>query len=276
MRRMAKRWLAAGLVLAVSAGVAFGRIPEPDTIVVGAVENAPSGRTLEVRAVVDGATLASVGVTDVKGKFVLRIPMDDGAAPRLAGTAKANDRVRLVVVDTATGAEAEILETADGGMEIPAGRGQVIQGTYRLSEGALTGGDADGDGIPDAWEAMYAAGRNGHEGLNAMGDDAAADNDGDGRTNWEEYVAGTDPLDEESVFSVRTVDFADGTMAVTAGPGATGRRYTLKRTAVLGEDARWEEVATSVAPEDGGPVEWTWIGVAGEGGYFRVDVELAK
>ena len=145
-----------------------------------------------------------------------------------------------------------------------------------MAEGALTGGDADGDGIPDAWEALYAAGRNGHEGLNAMADDATADNDGDGRTNWEEYVAGTDPLDENSVFSVRTVDFADGTMAVTAGPGATGRRYTLKRTAVLGGDARWEEVATAVAPEDGGAVEWTWIGVAGEGGYFRVDVELAE
>lgn len=263
-------WLAA--VAALVAVAAQGRIPEPDTIVVGSVANAPSGRALEVRAVVDGATLASTEVGESSGGFIIRIPMDDGASPRLGGTAKANDRVRLVVVDKATGAKTETLETAEAGLEIPSGRGQVLRGTFRVAEGSLS--DTDGDGIPDAWEAMYPLGRNGSVGLDAEGDDASEDNDEDGRTNWEEYVAGTDPLDADSLFAVQSVSFEDGTLAVTAGPGVTDRRYILKRTAQLGEEARWEEVATAVAPEDGGPVEWTWHGVAEEGGYFRVDVEL--
>lgn len=275
MERMSKRWWVAGLVLAAVAAVAHGRIPEPDTIVVGSVANAPSGRTLEVRAVVDGATLASTEVTGWTGAFVMRIPMDDGAAPRLAGTAKANDRVSLVVVDKETGAAAETLETAEAGLEIPAGRGQVLWGTYRIAEGALTGGDADGDGIPDAWEAIYAAGRNGHEGLNSLEDDATADNDGDGRTNWEEYVAGTDPLDEDSVFGVVSIAVAGRDVSVKAGPGAAGRKYSLMRAETLGDTSGWKAVATAEGADGGGEVELPWTGTA-DGGYFRVDVEVAE
>ena len=46
--------------------------------------------------------------------------------------------------------------------------------------------DTDKDGIPDVWELA--------NGLDPQKDDTAADKDGDGRTNLEEYNAGTDPL----------------------------------------------------------------------------------
>lgn len=275
MKRMSKKSLAAGLIWAVVAVAAFGRIPEPDTIVVGSVANSPAGCVLEVRAVVDGTTLASSEVTGYPGAFVLRIPMDDGAAPRLAGTAKANDRVRLVLVDTMTGAETETLETADGGLEIPSGRGQVLWGTFRVAEGVLSGGDADGDGMPDAWETSYATGKNGHAGLNAKGDDASADNDGDGRTNWQEYVAGTDPLDENSVFGVVSIAVDGSEVTVKAGPGATGRKYSLMWTDSLGNGTEWRMVATAEGSVDGEEVALPWTEALG-GGYFRVDVEVAK
>jgi hypothetical protein len=46
--------------------------------------------------------------------------------------------------------------------------------------------DTDGDGMRDWWEQLY--------GLNISSNDAAIDSDDDGRTNLEEYNAGTDPL----------------------------------------------------------------------------------
>jgi len=46
--------------------------------------------------------------------------------------------------------------------------------------------DSDGDGMRDWWESLH--------GLNISSNDAALDPDGDGRTNLDEYNAGTDPF----------------------------------------------------------------------------------
>jgi len=46
--------------------------------------------------------------------------------------------------------------------------------------------DADKDGVPDWWETLY--------GLNLNVADSHVDSDGDGRTNLEEYNAGTNPI----------------------------------------------------------------------------------
>lgn len=46
--------------------------------------------------------------------------------------------------------------------------------------------DSDGDGMPDWYERLY--------GLNVSANDALADADGDGRTNLQEYNAGTNPI----------------------------------------------------------------------------------
>lgn len=53
-------------------------------------------------------------------------------------------------------------------------------------QGNACDSDDDGDGIPDTWEID-----NGLDPLNTA--DASADNDGDGQTNLQEYLAGTDP-----------------------------------------------------------------------------------
>ena len=74
----------------------------------------------------------------------------------------------------------------------------------RVSSGFIcdTGGlyyDWDGDGIPNWWEARYS--RNG--GKTELV--AAADDDADGMSNYEEFVAYTSPTDETSKFSIEIV-----------------------------------------------------------------------
>ena len=68
----------------------------------------------------------------------------------------------------------------------------------RFSAATVTrAADANGNGMPDEWESLY--------GLVGDNADAAADPDGDGRTNLEEYNAGTSPIVvEDHLASVAT------------------------------------------------------------------------
>ena len=63
--------------------------------------------------------------------------------------------------------------------------------------------DSDGDGIPDTWEIAHGLDR-----YSAY--DANIDTDGDGKTNREEFPAGTDPTDNRSVFAHTVTRSSDG------------------------------------------------------------------
>jgi hypothetical protein len=64
----------------------------------------------------------------------------------------------------------------------------------RANVGGSTYGDFDRDGMPDTWEQA-----NGFNGVSAA--DANLDSDGDGHTNYEEFLDGTDPRSAASAIS---------------------------------------------------------------------------
>jgi hypothetical protein len=91
---------------------------------------------------------------------------------------------------------------------------------------ALAPTDADRDGLPDAWERHFAGS------TSAM--DPAADDDGDGLTNYAESLAGTNPHDAAS--SLRLVAVPRGLLAGPSirWPSEVGRAYSLLRAADIG------------------------------------------
>ncbi len=94
--------------------------------------------------------------------------------------------------------------------------------------------DADHDGLPDDWEVQ--------NGLNpASTADGALDPDGDGMSNAEEYVAGTDPRDANSYLKIVPGEASPGAAVVQFGAVA-GRTYTVEYRDDL-TDAPWQRLA---------------------------------
>lgn len=80
--------------------------------------------------------------------------------------------------------------------------------------------DSDGDGLPDAWEIQY---------FGSIGDPRAtpnADPDGDGFTNLQEYVAGTNPTNPTSRLQIDSVNVAGGQTAIQF-EAVAGKTYTI-------------------------------------------------
>ena len=84
------------------------------------------------------------------------------------------------------------------------------------STGTGTSPDADADGLPDTWERTY--------GLTVGINNAAADADGDGLTNLQEYQLGTNPISAISFFKAALAP-------VSGSPG----NYRLSWNSVVGK-----------------------------------------
>lgn len=116
----------------------------------------------------------------------------------------------------------------DGGDEI---RSFPDGGTPGLSNGGTDFPDRDEDHISDEWELA-----NGLDPGNPT--DALEDADQDGSNNYEEFVAGTDPNESNSVFGIRITD--EDTAFVVQFEGTPGRGYRVLFTPTLG--GNWETV----------------------------------
>jgi hypothetical protein len=94
--------------------------------------------------------------------------------------------------------------------------------------------DSDADGIPDWWMMKYFGHPTGQAGDFSLASDDA---DGDGVSNLQEYIAGTDPTNPNSVFRLSTTAPVNGTMNVT-WPAVMGKSYQMQYKTNL-DDPVW-------------------------------------
>ena len=101
--------------------------------------------------------------------------------------------------------------------------------------------DSVGDGIPDAWRAMYFGG----DGTSTNSNSAAeADPDHDGMNNLQEYLAGTDPVSSRSVLKIEPLSISASGIQ-TGFRSATGHRYRFETTDDL-KTAAWSPLLYNI------------------------------
>ena len=123
--------------------------------------------------------------------------------------------------------------------------------------------DADGDGIEDSWEVR--------SGLTGVAGNAFLDDDGDRMSNYEEYVAGTNPKDNKSRF----VCAARKTFAgiEISWQGVAGRIYTLERSMDLKAQRPFRPIALKTAEQTGCLAYTDRAGLVSLSHMYRVRVQ---
>ena len=109
----------------------------------------------------------------------------------------------------------------------------------------LSATDTDADGIPDTWETAHGLT------VGASTNDTTLDSDGDGQGNYAEFLAGTDPQNNGSVFAITSQSFStvSGEPVITVTwATVAGRFYQIRTSADL---VAWTTASTILATADG-------------------------
>src|SRR5260370_709705 len=120
--------------------------------------------------------------------------------------------------------------------------------------------DLNGNGMSDVWEQIY----------NAVAMDPNLDSDGDGASNLQESIAGTDPFNASSVPKIPPPTYSGSNFSVTL-PSALGKQYQLQ--SVQPQISGWTNwtVESSIVARTGTVVTLT-APVGASAKFFRVGI----
>lgn len=103
--------------------------------------------------------------------------------------------------------------------------------------------DSDGDGIPDWWMLQFFGHATGQAADNSRAGD---DFDGDGMSNWAEFMAGTNPTNAASCLRVTSVTLMGASNQI-AWTTVGGHSYALQAAAALGQSNAFVDVSPVIA-----------------------------
>jgi hypothetical protein len=128
------------------------------------------------------------------------------------------------------------------------------------------GTDADADGMSDLWE-------NSHFGDLTSGV-AGDDDDGDDKTNAEEYQADTDPNNATSRLRIQSIiEASPDNFDITVPDTSTSRQYTLHESGDLGITDSWEAVSGQ-GPVIGTGGSLVFTPTSSTRNFYRVEVSV--
>lgn len=212
---------------ALATQLAMARFPDLDTIYYGEVRhntNQPlvplATEQIVVIARLNGVAIATSSVLPGASAFVLKVPMDDGVATRLRGTARSGERVRIFLRSNFLNSESEASESASSsGLLVASTKGEVLP--QNLSVSINLSGGAQG---MLSWLMAFSL----------PPSSGLLDSDGDGQSNAAEYAADTDPTDNSENFRIIEVTKLSGNNFVKFGPIRPGRLYTVWSSQTIG------------------------------------------
>jgi hypothetical protein len=137
-----------------------------------------------------------------------------------------------------------------------------------LQDGLITVGNRTGsswgDGIPDTWRLLYFGT------VSNMLSAASADPDGDGASNWQEFIAGTNPMDATSVFKFLPATAQAGTGFTVQWPSVVDKTYTLQSSAST--SGGWTTVASNLMGNSQ-VLQWTDTNASANARFYRAVVQ---
>jgi hypothetical protein len=127
--------------------------------------------------------------------------------------------------------------------------GDLTGGDYNMKRDLfvlkLSAGDTDGDGMDDDWEMTY---------FSNLDRDGNGDFDNDGVTDKDEFLAGTSPSNNSSVFRTMTITPVAGGPATILWPSVTGCRYQVQYKNAI-TDPTWTTF-NAIIPGNGGTASY--------------------
>lgn len=229
-----------GSLLLALAQQAAAKRPDLDTIYFGNLFHNGGAQLIPtttgqivVQAKLNGALLCEIPVPAGANQFVLKIPMDDGINPRVPSTARPGERVRVYLRNTSLNVTYEVNQSKANGLSLPtADRGEITALDLAVNEDI--GGQTPEMSLFAAWATN-----------NSLPGPASAtapqDKDGDGFSNFDEFLAGTDPNSGTSIFRIMEVTRTSGTNLIKFGPISPGRLYTIYSSPTLGTSS-WSSI----------------------------------